>query len=262
MRTKQLRLALATLLLAVLFAAPGVAQGTLSAELGITSDYVFRGISKSDEDPAVSGGLRYQAGNGFYAGLWDSTIDFDGNPRWLGTDADSPEWEDVDLELQTFIGFRRSFATDWAWDVQAKRYLLHEFGIDRFDNDYNEYSLGLSWRDLVSAGVAYSNDVFNMDGDGIYYSLAGAFPLENDFAVEASVGYYDLDDVFDESYTDWSLGVSKGYRGFDFDLAYHDTSSGAETIFGEISDSRVVLSVTRVFHIVGFDGADGADGAD
>jgi len=48
---------------------------TVSANVGYTTDYVFRGISQSNEDMAVQGGVDLTCGQ-FYLGTWGSSIAF------------------------------------------------------------------------------------------------------------------------------------------------------------------------------------------
>ena len=66
----------------VLFPAAAHAEG-LSANVGFVSDYVFRGVSQSDESFALQGGFDYEDPSGLHAGVWGSNIDFnnvnDGN---------------------------------------------------------------------------------------------------------------------------------------------------------------------------------------
>jgi uncharacterized protein (TIGR02001 family) len=66
--------------IAVLFsfyAAPVAAESgiSLSGELGLVSDYRFRGLSLSDRGPALQGGLTVEHASGAYAGIWSSTIE-------------------------------------------------------------------------------------------------------------------------------------------------------------------------------------------
>ena len=66
---------------------------TYSFNIGATSDYVFRGISQSDNDPAIQGGIDFGCGI-LYAGAWASLVDFAGRSargcaRWIGTAASS-----------------------------------------------------------------------------------------------------------------------------------------------------------------------------
>ena len=61
--------------------APEVSDGrpcTVSANVGYTTDYVFRGISQSNEDAAVQGGVDFTCGR-FYIGTWGSSIAFGGS---------------------------------------------------------------------------------------------------------------------------------------------------------------------------------------
>ena len=64
-----------------LITTPAGAQGPeFSANVGLTTDYIFRGYSQTDEGPAIQGGMDV-TWNIFYAGVWGSNLDFgsDGN---------------------------------------------------------------------------------------------------------------------------------------------------------------------------------------
>ena len=52
---------------------------SFSSNVGIFSQYVFRGITYSDERPALQGGFDYAHDNGLYAGIWGSTLEEDDN---------------------------------------------------------------------------------------------------------------------------------------------------------------------------------------
>ena len=89
---KSASLGAASLLAAAVFAGPAFADGmpgrgrvagawtrtgpcTTTANVGLTTDYVFRGISQTNEEAAVQGGVDFTCGK-FYAGVWGSSIDF------------------------------------------------------------------------------------------------------------------------------------------------------------------------------------------
>ena len=65
------RLILAAALLAS--SAPAFAQA-IDGEVGVLSDYRFRGISLSNRDPAVQGGIDAAFSSGFFVGTWASNI--------------------------------------------------------------------------------------------------------------------------------------------------------------------------------------------
>lgn len=50
----------------------------LSANVALTTDYIFRGFSQTEEGPAIQGGfdVTYKM---FYAGVWASNLDFGGD---------------------------------------------------------------------------------------------------------------------------------------------------------------------------------------
>jgi uncharacterized protein (TIGR02001 family) len=63
-------------LLLALFVLAGIAsaQAQVSGNLGLTNDYRFRGISQSQNAPAVQGGIDYNHKSGFYIGNWNSSV--------------------------------------------------------------------------------------------------------------------------------------------------------------------------------------------
>lgn len=50
------------------------AQAQVTGNLGLTSDYRFRGISQSQNAPAVQGGIDYAHSSGLYIGNWNSSV--------------------------------------------------------------------------------------------------------------------------------------------------------------------------------------------
>ena len=77
------------------------ANAETAGNIALTSDYVSRGVSYSDNDPAVQGGLDWSHGLGFYAGVWGSNVSF-------GTPAH--------VELDVYTGITRSMASGLGWD--------------------------------------------------------------------------------------------------------------------------------------------------
>ena len=222
----------------VVLAAPASAQqerGRLTAQVTLTSDYVYRGLSQSREDPAIQGGFHYQRDGGLFAGVWASSVDFLTN-----RDRTEPR----DLEVDYYLGYARDLAADWSASAQITRYSYP--GDDpAFDYDYNELALTAQFRDLLAASVHLSNDIFGRGERAIAYELSGRAPLGGRFDGLAGVGRFDLDRIVGDSYTYWNLGVSWTAGRFVLDLAYFDTSSVATALFGdEVAAGRLVATVT------------------
>ncbi|GAC22278.1 TorF family putative porin [Paraglaciecola arctica] len=205
-----------------------------SATATIASDYMFRGVSQTLEDPTVQASFDFSHVSGLSAGVWSSNVDF--QDRGVSDDQ-------ADQEIDIYLGYGIDINQDWSVDATAIRYILPGTASDA-DLDWNELLASVNFRDRVSFMVGYSNKVFNIDETGIYYALSGNLPLAYDVVLTASVGYYDLDEALNDSYLDFSLGAEISSGIFTSRIAYIDTNGAGSDLFGDIADSRIVFSVT------------------
>ena len=212
------------------------AETELSANIALTTDYVWRGVSHTNEDPAIQGGFDYEHESGFAIGVWGSNVDFDLD-------------DGADLEFDIYASYGGEFGDGFSYGVGAI-YYAYPGTKSGFEYDWGEVSGSLGWGP-VSIAINYSNDVFNTSETGVYYVLAGEHEI-NGFSLSASLGYYDFNKkvfgpLLPDSYTDWRLGVSKSFVGLDWDLSYYDTSSKGEDLFGDIAKGRGVITVSKSF---------------
>lgn len=216
----------------------GLSAYEITVSATMASDYIFRGVSQTLEDPTVQAGFDVSHSSGLSAGIWSSNVDFQDR---------GPSDDQADQEVDLYIGYGAELSSDWSLDATAIRY-VYPGTASNSDLDYNELLLGAHFRDSVSLLIGYSNKVFNIDETGIYYGLSGNYPLTDTILLTSSVGYYDLDDALNESYTDWSVGAEMTLGIFTARLAYVDTDSNGEKLFGDNADSRAVFGVTAQFH--------------
>ena len=108
-----------TLVLAAL-ALPGVAMAadaapehTFTSNVGIVSDYVFRGITQNLSAPAIQGGFDYAHSSGLYAGVWGSNV------GWI---TGSGATGNASLEMDTYAGYKGAATADVSYDIGAVRY--------------------------------------------------------------------------------------------------------------------------------------------
>jgi uncharacterized protein (TIGR02001 family) len=195
------------------------------------SDYRFRGVSQTDEDPVLQAAFDYTHASGLYAGVWVSPVDF-GNT--IG----------ADLEWDTYVGYAFPLNDHWSADVQLLRYNYTGTN-EGVDIEYNELIGKLIYNEQYTAMLAYSNDVFATDDNGLYFNLAGTWKLPNEFSLNASVGYSDLS--HDDSYVDYSVGVSRDLGPFNLNLSYIGTNDDGDTLFGDVADDRLVLAAKIEF---------------
>lgn len=211
-------------------AAPAAAEPvSLSFNLGAATDYVWRGVSQTNEDPQVFGGVDAAIGSMGYAGIWASNIDYG-----YGTDA----------EVDLYAGVRpRVGPVTLDLGVTYYGYVGLPSGIDR---DFVELKAGGSMPlgpAVLGAVVAWSDDYYGHAGNSTYYEVNGSFPVGQSLTLSGAVGRQDVQRGRD--YNTWNLGASYAVNDVvGFDLRYHDTS---EHDLGDVYDSRVVLGVKAAF---------------
>lgn len=210
-------------------------QHSTSASVALSSDYVWRGYSQTDNEPAISGSFDYGHSSGLYLGTWASNVDFPLNG------------DQAHIEVDLYAGFANEIGdTGVGYDVGVLRYLYP--GTD--GGDWNELYGALSYS-YFTVGIAHSGDVYGSSENGTYYNLGFDYPLPAGFGLSAAAGYYDYDDdVFGsgnaDSAKDYRIGVSKDFAGFGFDLTYTDTDSDGEDLYGDnIADGRLVFSLSK-----------------
>jgi uncharacterized protein (TIGR02001 family) len=223
------RLAVAAALGSATFS--GAALAELSGNVGVVSEYLFRGIEQSG-GAAVQGGLDYAAESGFYVGTWASTIGFAGD---TGSAA----------EVDIYAGFSGE-AGSVGYDFGAIYYWYSEEDEDGSNPDpsnntfeiYGSLTFG-----PATLGVYVSlDDYFAVSDKTVYYPyLDLSFPLSDKLSLDFHVGQQTFDEDGIEDVVDYSVGVSAALEnGFSMGLALVNTDRDLPS--GEKDKVKVVLS--------------------
>lgn len=220
-----------------------------SATTAIATDYVFRGISQTNEDPAIQGSFDYTHPLGIYLGVWGSNVD--------------ESISKGNIELDFYGGYRHELFKDFSFDLSVIYYLYPGSGSDPEAN-YWEGHVGLSYAlsslpltPTLGVGYYYSPDFFGEDGDADYVNGRLGLSLPYGFGLAGEIGYQWVEgdkttghgqgegghDGFD--YTTWRVGLSKELLGFNLDLSYYDTNE--EDFLGKVADERLVFMISRTF---------------
>jgi uncharacterized protein (TIGR02001 family) len=222
--------------LAAAATAPAFAQDvTVSGNVALTTDYVFRGVSQSDESPAVQGGFAAALGDtGLYAGAWASNINF-------GTGGSN-------LELDLYGGYKFAIG-GIAMDVGAIGYFYPGAADDVAELDYVEAyvkpSIALTEQFTLGGGVYWSPEFTGETGDGLYVEVNGAYVVSPELSFSGAVGQQQVDAAGffagEDTYMTWNAGGTYSAMGLGFDLRYVATDVDNVSIF----DDRVVFTVKR-----------------
>ena len=196
-----------------------------------TSDYVFRGVSQTEEGAAISGGVDATVGS-FYAGAWASNVSFPGD-------------DDTSAEIDLYGGVRTE-ASGWNLDLGVISYLYANQPTGA-DYDYVEFKAAASRAfgpATLGAAVYYSPDFFGASEDEATYVEANAAVSPADkWTVSGAIGHQFLSSDLD--YTTWNVGAAYQLTSnLAVDVRYHDTD---EHDFGDIYGSRAVTSLKATF---------------
>lgn len=240
---------LATALMAALLApaAASAADTTLAFNVGAVSDYRYRGLSQTQREPALQGGIDLGLPGGFYLGTWASSI------KWIDTFGG-----DANVELDFYGGWKGDVGAGLTLDVGALRYqypnaMTPEFEAAGFDNpNTTELYAALSYAMFT---LKYSHSMTNLfgtvdsKGSG-YIDASASFDVYDGWMLAPHVGHQTVKHSGAFSYTDYSLTVSKDFSGLVPSLAVvgTDADKALYTWDGErVGKTGVVVGVKYNF---------------
>jgi len=218
----------ATAALAVTSVAQAADGPTFSTNVGVASDYVFRGVSQTNGDPEIFGGVDVAAGQA-YAGVWLSNVDFGDSTK---------------VEYDTYAGVKPEIA-GFNLDLGVIYY-----GYTNTPNGakygYGEVKAAATraiGKTTVGAAYYYSPDFFGADKTATYVELNGAYAVNDTVSVTGAFGHQALD--VSKDYNTWNLGASIAVMPhLSLDVRYWDTS---EHDIGTIYDSRFAATLKASF---------------
>lgn len=197
----------------------------VSANLGVVSDYRFRGVSLSDRGPALQGGLDLE-GEHFFVGGWASTI---------------ADYAGADVELDLYAGLHGA-SERFGWTTGAYAYIYP-------NGDAVNYvelmASGETYVGPLTLGVeaAWAPPQDNLDATNRYAGATASFETSLGVALHARGGY---EDGFYDHKWDWELGASYTRGPFTASLAYVDTASVPDEEDG-LGKAGVVASLLATF---------------
>jgi uncharacterized protein (TIGR02001 family) len=215
-----LKTILSTAALVLTFSAYG-AEGqetldfTISPNITATSNYLFRGISQTDNKPAIQGGLDISHKSGLYVGTWLSNVDFGSS-------------DNANVELDLYAGYNAKFLDDKG--TLNLQFISYQYPNSPSDK-YNEiggslgYDFGVA---STNAGVMYSWDYFNGSGNAWYPNITLSIPVYEGYTLNSNYGYQYIEKNYrfgTSSYNTYGVSVSKEFKDIaTIELGYQNTS--------------------------------------
>lgn len=203
----------------------------VEANVALTTDYRFRGVSLSDETIAIQGGLDLGFESGFYIGTWASSIEPVGNSE---------------TELDLYAGYAGE-AGELSYDVGVIAY-IYPGGEDVAYAEVYGSLTGMVGPVETTGTIAYAPEQDNIgDDDNLYLNISGSAPLGgSELSLIAGLGYEtgafgDPDGDGDDKF-DWTIGVGWTAYGVDMSIAYVDTTEDTDG-----SDATAVFTIGKSF---------------
>lgn len=230
---------------------------TLTGNIGVYSQYIFRGLTQTNRDPALQGGFDYSHSSGFYAGTWMSNI------SWLTDSRAATGYSSSSLEMDFYGGYKGTITGDLGFDVGILQYYYPgtsntaatPFPVGIGKADTLELYGALTWK-WLSAKYSHSigKKTFGVDNsNGTYYfDLSANFPVTDKLNLLAHYGIQKFtgstpgtgvsnDSV--ASYKDWKLGAAYTLPK-DFTIGGYftgtDMTAAQKAFYTNGSDNRMV----------------------
>jgi uncharacterized protein (TIGR02001 family) len=215
-------------------AAPAARVCTLSANVALATEYVFRGVSQTAQGPAVQGGFDATCGI-FYAGVWASNLDWGG----------SAAGDVANIEMDWYVGIKPKTGRI-TWDLGIIYYSYPDSADlnPGRDNNYVELKVGGSaeiWKDGTLGVTVFFSPDYQFETGPVWTIETGfsqALPKMGMFTptFSALVGYQTGDDTAyaalvgngDDHYLYWNAGLTLGFHEkWSLDLRYWDSNLGS-----------------------------------
>ncbi len=245
--------------------AAAAAPGPFTANLTLTNDYRYRGISQSNFRPAIQGGFDYAHSSGFYIGNWNSSISWiSDSASMAGNSASAP------IEMDFYGGYKYEWSKGFTADVGILQYYYPTTNLSAFAANPNTTEiyaaqnftfdavtgfLKFSWAASTlfgtanSAGSNYTDLTVNYD-TGLWGLALNAHVGCQYVAGKTVSGDISNSSLF--SYTDWKLGVTKDFgSGFSGSMAYVGTNakdgSYVNPQLQNLGKGGFLISLTKTF---------------
>ncbi len=219
-----------------LFAALPAGAAEWGGYATLTSDYVKRGVSQSDSDPAAQLGVDISFESGFFAGAWASTVDINNGPT-----------RRRDTEINLYLGIQRPLGDAWLASAAIVSY-DYPGQVGDVDYAYVEYKIAASYEDFIWVEYAYSPDLYSSGQHSHNVELLAEFGLAEAWSASGGVGHYDVSKLTGDDYAYWHLGATWHARYADVDIRYNDTSKPVSIISTpDRARARVALTVSIPF---------------
>ena len=236
-RLDSLRGALVPCALALLFVSQ-FAVAEVSSHVALLSDYRFRGVSLTDQQPALLATVNYDHASGLFLGALASNIRIDSSMEGL--------------RAQIYGGYVRPLGHQSSWDIGIVTYVFPRPSWGEA-YDYTEAFVGVTLNN-IGARLSYSDDYYGFGTHSVYLECNASRQINERVALIGHVGYLSHQSsapyyAQGRSQLDFKAGVAIDISGFVLELSLVGTDGRSSACAGEGThcDTTAVVSISRTF---------------
>ena len=217
---------------------PLLAADAFGGSVSLTSDYLVRGVTRSDHDPALQLDLHYLTSIGLFAGLFVSNARIDAN-------------DSIDAEVSGYFGYAWTGSDDWHARALYSHY-AYPWNAHGSGYDYDEVSAQLSYQGWVQLSASYTPNYWRYNPrEQELYSVAQEsaevnlqHPVFKKFSLIGGLGYAYIGGRYPGGYVYYSAGGAYDIGPFSLALSYVNTDERAKRLFYKAAaDNRVIGTV-------------------
>ena len=220
-------------------AAAAVPDNQISYNVGVVSDYRYRGISQTRLNPALQGGVDYVNNpTGLYVGTWASTI------KWVKDGGG-----DADIEVDVYAGKRGEITKDFTYDVGGLYYFYPSNDLNPSANTFELYA-------QIASGpfsIKYSHSTTNLFGfadskNSGYVDAQFNQDLYDGYILNLHAGHQNVKNNGAASYSDYKIGFTKDFGVATVALAAVFTNTDTYVGRGKnLGKTGAVLTISKTF---------------
>lgn len=229
MKTKSIKRAAGIVLLSAAITSPAFAEG-LSGTAAATTNYLFRGVSQTSDQPTVQASIGYDFGSGFSVGAWGSGLDFH-------------DFGDNKSTLET--DYYANYATKLgkADFTVGAIYYAYPTSASAANYNYIEATVGLRYDfgpAAVHGAVFVSPEFTGKTGNSAYLTAGVDVPINSWLSAAGNYSYQTIQKGTD--YSNWNLGLTATYEKYSLNVMYSQTDLAAP-----YNHAKIVATLSAAF---------------
>jgi len=194
--------------------APAAPESAIAYNVGVVSEYRYRGLAQTKGDPALQGGVDYANAGGYYLGAWASQI------KWIEDASQTNNPYTGKTELDLYGGYKfKSSGVDYDIGYLRYQYIGNTLGNTVTSSSYTQYANANTneiYIAITSGAYTFkvSNSLGNLFGyvnskNSDYFDLTANYDMGGGITLFPHIGRQVVAGNGNLSYTDGSLTVAK-----------------------------------------------------